>query len=58
MTAPIIWTLVLFSCPAVLLSTYLHFGVPFYWVLIANAATYALIGLLVEGLRVQWRLAE
>ncbi|MGC2110419.1 MAG: hypothetical protein WA655_12935 [Candidatus Korobacteraceae bacterium] len=32
---------------------YLHLHLPlrFYWVVLANAATYALLGLFVEGLR-------
>jgi hypothetical protein len=33
------------TCPTVLA------GIYFYWVLIANAATYALVGLIVETLR-------
>ena len=54
MTAPIVWTLVRFSCPVVMVGIYFHFGVPLLWVLLANAAIYALVGLLVEGLR--WRV--
>jgi len=40
-----------FTQPFVLASSYLHFGVRFYWALLANAATYALLGLIVESLR-------
>jgi hypothetical protein len=54
MTAPIVWTLVRFSCPVVMVGTYLHVGVSLFWVLVTNTATYALIGLIVESLR--WRL--
>ncbi len=44
-------TLVEFTCPVVLAGIYFHFGVSLYWVLLANAATYALVGLIVETLR-------
>jgi hypothetical protein len=44
-------TLVEFTCPVVLASVYFHFGVSWSWSLLANAATYALIGLIVETLR-------
>jgi hypothetical protein len=37
-----------------MVGAYLHFGVSLFWVLLANTATYALIGLVVESLR--WRL--
>ena len=46
-----IMTLVEFTCPVVLAGTYFHFGVSLYWSLIANAATYALLGLIAETLR-------
>jgi len=48
---PIVWTLARLTCPVVFASFYFHFGVGFYWVLLANAATYALVGLIVEALR-------
>ena len=48
---PILWTLARYSCPVVLAGFYFHFGVSVYWVLIVNAATYALLGLIVETLR-------
>jgi len=35
-----------------------HFTVSFYWVLLANAVTYALIGLVAETLRRQFRHAK
>jgi hypothetical protein len=44
-------TLLEFTCPAVLASVYFHFGVFLYWSPLANAATYTLIGLIVETLR-------
>jgi hypothetical protein len=43
--------LVELTCPVVLASVHFHFGVSLYWSLVANAATYGLIGLLVESLR-------
>jgi hypothetical protein len=57
-TAPIVWTLVRLTCPVVLASFYFHFGLYFYWVLLANAATYVLVGLTVETLRLQFRHAQ
>ncbi len=41
-------TLVRLTCPIALLSSY---PIRLYWVLLANAATYALVGLVVEILR-------
>lgn len=46
-----IMSLVELTCPVVLASMRLHFGVSLYWSLAANTATYALIGLMVEMLR-------
>jgi len=46
------------TCPVVLASFYFHFGVGFYWVLLANAAMYALVGLIVETLRQQLNHAK
>ncbi len=43
-----IMILVRFTCPIALLSFY---PIRLYWVLVANAATYALVGLTVEALR-------
>lgn len=44
-------TLVQLTCPIVFASFHFHFGVSLYWALLANAATYALVGLIVETLR-------
>ena len=44
-------TLAEISCPIVLAGIYFHFGVSLYWSLVANAVTYALIGLIVETAR-------
>ena len=49
-TEPIL-TLARFTCPVVFAGSYYHFGLRFYWVFLANAATYALVGLIVETLR-------
>jgi len=43
-----IMPLVRLTCPIAIFSFY---PISVYWVLIANAATYALVGLMVEGLQ-------
>jgi hypothetical protein len=50
---PIVSTLAFLTQPILFVSSYFHFGMYFYWVLLANAVTYALIGLIVETLRHQ-----
>ena len=55
---PIVWTLVRLTCPIVFASFYFHFGLYFYWVLLANAATYAFVGVIAETLRPQFRRAQ
>jgi hypothetical protein len=57
-TQQIVWILIRLTCPVVLASFYFHFGVSFYGVLLANAATYALVGLIVETLRQQLNRAK
>ena len=52
--APIM-TLVEFTCPVVLASIYFHFALGLYSSLLANAATYGSIGLIVETLGQQLR---
>ena len=49
-TQPEIMILVRVTCPTALLSFY---PLSLYWVLLANAVTYGLIGLIVETLRPQ-----
>lgn len=44
-----IWTLVSFTCPVAIAG--MHFPISVYSTLVANAATYALAGLLVEMVR-------
>jgi hypothetical protein len=39
------------TCPIAFASLHFHFGVSLYWSLVANAATYALLGLILEPLR-------
>jgi hypothetical protein len=46
------------SCPIALVGDYFHFGVKLSWVLVANAAFYALVGGAVETLRRQLNLAK
>jgi hypothetical protein len=48
---PIVHTLGSLTQPVVLIGSYFHFGVSFYLVMLANAARYALVGLIVETLR-------
>ena len=43
------WTLVTLTCPIAMAG--MHYPISLYWTLIANAATYALVGLIVETLR-------
>jgi hypothetical protein len=46
-----ILALVEFTCPAVFASLHFHFALGLYWSLLANAATYVLVGLIIEALR-------
>jgi hypothetical protein len=39
------------TCPIVFASLHFNFGLGLYWSLLANAATYGLIGLMIETLR-------
>jgi hypothetical protein len=48
---PIASTLSRVTCPIAIAGS--HFPISMYWVMIANAATYALFGLVVETLRRQ-----
>jgi hypothetical protein len=51
-------TLVQLTCPVVFASIHFHFALGLYWSLLANAATYGAIGLMVETLRRQPRYAK
>ena len=55
---PTVYTLATFSCPIALVGNHFHFGVKLSWVLLTNAALYALLGLVVEGLRRQLNHAK
>lgn len=46
---PIVYTLVRITCPIAIAGWY--FPLSLYWTLVANAATYALVGVIVEMLR-------
>jgi len=48
-TEPIVSTLVRLTCPVAIVGS--HYPVSLYSALVANAATYALIGLLVESFK-------
>jgi len=47
---PLVYALGSLTQPVVLIGSHFHFGMSFYLVILANAATYALIGLIVETL--------
>ena len=53
-----IWTLARLTCPVAFVSFYFQLPVGIYEVFVANAATYALIGLAVETVRQQVRQAR
>jgi hypothetical protein len=55
---PIVWTLVRLTCPIAFAGFHFHFPVSIYWFFLANAATYALVGLIVETLRQQLHHAK
>jgi hypothetical protein len=48
---PFVWIIAQLTCPIVLAGTYSHFGVHLVWVIVTNAAIYALVGLGIESLR-------
>src|ERR1700682_2763369 len=48
---PVLWGLARLTCPIVPVGLAFHFGVKWYWVLVANVPTYTMIGLVVEALR-------
>lgn len=47
-TAPVPWTLVYLTCP---IAVARHYALSFYFVLLVNAGTYALVGRVVETMR-------
>jgi hypothetical protein len=51
LNSPIIEILARATCPVVLLGSYFHVGLHVSWVLLANAASYALAALMIESLR-------
>ncbi len=55
---PIVWNLALLTQPIVLASFHFHFGIGVYWVLLANTATYGLVGLIAETVRQKLRHAR
>ena len=50
---PLVWTFALLTQPIALASWHFHFPVSIYWVFVANATSYALLGLIVETVRQQ-----
>lgn len=55
---PLVWNLALLTQPLALASMHFNFPASIYWVVLTNAAAYALVGLLVESLRRQLRHAK
>lgn len=55
---PLVWNFALITQPFLLAPFHFHFGIRWYWFLLANAVTYALVGLIVESLRRQVHLAR
>jgi hypothetical protein len=55
---PLLWNLALLTQPVALASMSFHFPLSIYWVFLANAATYALLGLIIESLRRQFSHAK
>jgi hypothetical protein len=55
---PVVWTLINITCPIVFASFHFDFAVKLYWFLLANAATYGLLGLAVESLRQRFSHVE
>jgi hypothetical protein len=53
---PVLWSLAQWTCPVVPVSLLFHFGVKSYWVLVTNVFAYELIGRVVEGLQLRYRL--
>lgn len=49
----IVWTLAYLTCPIALVH---HYAFSFYCVLLVNAATYALVGSVVETMRRRYKL--
>jgi len=51
-TSPVfVWNLIQLTCPIAFIDSHFHLGLPVYGVMLANAATYAVLGLIVETMR-------
>jgi thiosulfate reductase cytochrome b subunit len=53
--SPVIRAFAQFTQPVLLISSSFHAGLTVPWVLLANAMTYALVGLAVDKLRQEFR---
>ena len=53
-----LWTLASITGPVSYASMLFHVPVRFYWAMLANAATYAFLGIMIEVLRSQFRHAH
>jgi hypothetical protein len=49
---PVVYVLMRLTCPIAIAGA--HYPISLYWVLVANAATYVLVGLIAEGLQRQF----
>ena len=56
--SPVARALINVTCPIAFASFHFHFGIKLYWVLMANAATYAFFGFVVESLCQRWAHAK
>jgi len=55
---PVVWNLALLTQPIAFASFHFHFGIGVCWVLLANAFTYGLVGLIAETVRQKLRHAQ
>ena len=51
-----VWTLITITCPVAIAGK--HFPISMYWVFLANAATYAIAGMIVEAVLLQLHHAK
>jgi len=57
LSMPVVSMIAQITCPIAAASLHFHFGVKLYWVVLANAATYAIFGTFVEAIHRQVRHA-
>lgn len=47
----VVWDIIRTTCPVSFLDSYFHLDMPIYSVMVANAFTYAAVGLILETMR-------